>query len=92
MKDLLLIILLLVIMAGSFYDLVVDSTHGASGLHLAVEGFIFVVATALIIWILIDLRRQRRALAQLRLEVTGQQATGTPAPPELAETRQRLGL
>ena len=91
MKDLILIALLLLIMTGSLYDLVTDSSQGASIMHLTAEGLIFIVATLLIIWLLNDLRRQRRALEQLRLEVTGQQAAITRATPELAETRQRLG-
>ena len=91
MKDLILIALLLLIMTGSLYDLVTDSSRGASVMHLTAEGLIFIVATVLIIWLLNDLRRQRRALEQLRLEVTGRQAAITPATPELAETRQRLG-
>lgn len=91
MKDLMLIALLLLVMTGSLYDLVTDSSRGASVLHLTAEGLIFLVATVLIIWLLNDLRRQRHALEQLRLEVTGQQAAVTPATPELAETRQRLG-
>jgi DNA-binding NarL/FixJ family response regulator len=91
MKDLILIALLLLIMTGSLYDLVTDSSRGASVMHLTAEGLIFIVATVLIIWLLNDLRRQRRTLEQLRLEVTGQQAAFTPATPELVETRQRLG-
>ncbi|MGB5261539.1 MAG: DNA-binding response regulator [Gammaproteobacteria bacterium] len=91
MKDYLLIALLLVIMTGSLYDFVVDSARGASGLHLAVEGFIFLFATVLIIRLLGDLQRQRRALEQLRLEVNGQPVAETPASPEHAETRHQLG-
>ena len=63
MKDFLLIVLLCVIMTGSLYDLVVDSAHGASGLHLMVEALTFTVAALLFAWLLNDLRRQRLALA-----------------------------
>ena len=92
MKDTLLIALLFVIMAGSLFDLVVDSAHGASGLHLTVEALTFTVAALVFAWLLNDLRRQRRALADLRREIGTQAAVDVPAPPpELAETRHRLG-
>ena len=91
MKDILLLMLLMVIMAGRLYDLVVDSAHGASSLHIAVETGIFLVATLLIVWLINDLRRQRRSLERLREELATHEQTGIPAPPELAETRHQLG-
>jgi DNA-binding NarL/FixJ family response regulator len=91
MKDILLLVLLLVIMAGSLYDLIVDSTHGASSLHLAVEAGIFLAATALIAWLLNDLRRQGQALDRLRREITAQHLVTPAANPELTETRHQLG-
>lgn len=91
MKDLLLIVLLFFIMIGSLYDLVVDKAHGASGLHLTVEALTFTVAALVFAWLLNDLRRQRRALAELRREMSREAAADMPAPPELAETRHRLG-
>ena len=91
MKDILLLILLLVIMAGSLYDLVVDTAHGASGLHIAVETGILLVATLLIVWLFNDLRGQRRALERLREELAAQGDIDIPAPPALAETRHQLG-
>jgi DNA-binding NarL/FixJ family response regulator len=91
MKDLLLITLLLLIMAGSLYDLVVDSTQGASSLHLAIEGGIFLAAAALIAWLLNDLRRQAQALAQLRHEVSTQRHATPAATAEIAETRHQFG-
>ena len=91
MKDILLLVLLLVIMAGSLYDLIVDSTHGASSLHLAIEGGIFLAAAALIAWLLNDLRRQGQALEQLRQEISTQRHATPAATPELAETRHQFG-
>ena len=91
MKDLLLIGLLCLIMIGTLTDIVVDSIGGASTLHLAVEALILIATTVLIIWLLNDLRHQRRALAELRREVTGQEPAIIPASPEAVETRQRLG-
>ena len=84
MKDILLLVVLLVIMAGSLYDLIVDSAHGASSLHLAIEGGIFLAAAALIAWLLNDLRRQGQALEQLRQE-KDKQPQPTPAPPTQVE-------
>ena len=91
MKDSLLIVLLFLIMTGSLFDLVVDSAHGASGLHLTVEALTFMVAALVFAWLLNDLRRQRRSLAELRREMSREAGADMPAPPELAETRHRLG-
>ena len=91
MKDILLLVVLLVIMAGSLYDLIVDSAHGASSLHLAIEGGIFLAAAALIAWLLNDLRRQGQALEQLRQEISTQRHAAPAANPELAETRHQFG-
>ena len=87
MKDILLLALLLAIMAGSLYDLLVDSTHGASSLHLIVEAGIFLAAAALITWLLNDLRRQGQALERLRHEIKTQHHDTSAATAELAETR-----
>ncbi|MDX1697045.1 MAG: hypothetical protein R3308_02110 [Thiohalobacterales bacterium] len=91
MKDMLLVALLLVIMAVSLYDLVIDTAQGASVLHVAIEGGIFLGATLLFGWLLNDQRHQRRALEELRREIAAEQEAETQAPPEVAETRQRLG-
>ncbi|HUT40180.1 MAG TPA: DNA-binding response regulator [Gammaproteobacteria bacterium] len=90
-KEKLLIAVLSVIILGNLYDFVTDFGHGASVLHLLEEAAVIVVSGALILWLLADLRRQRRELGQLRLELAAHRNPATAPPPAVAEARRQLG-
>jgi DNA-binding CsgD family transcriptional regulator len=59
--------------------------------HLLEEGIVIVVSTALMLWLVLDLRRQRRELEQLRREVAGPQPPAPAPPPAVAKARRQLG-
>lgn len=90
-KEKLLIAALSVIILGNLYDFVTDFGHGASVLHLLEEAVVIVVSGALMLWLLADLRRQRRELEQLRHELAAHRHPATAPPPAVAEARRRVG-
>jgi len=92
LKETLLIALLSVIILGNLFDFITDYRHGAPVLHLLEEGTVIAISTALMLWLLSDLRRQRRELDQLRHEIGAQRHhAATPPPPAVARARQELG-
>ncbi|MEZ5542514.1 MAG: LuxR C-terminal-related transcriptional regulator [Pseudomonadota bacterium] len=89
LKEILLIAVLLLAILGNLSDFVTDYGQGAPALHLLVEAGVIALSTTLILWLLLDLRRQRQALEKLRQEIAGQAAPA--APPALAAARRQLG-
>jgi DNA-binding CsgD family transcriptional regulator len=90
-KEFLLIALLAVIILGNLYDVLTDLGQGAPALHLLEELLVVVLSAALMIWLLRDLRHQRRELEQLRREITAPHPPAPALPPEVAATRHQLG-
>jgi DNA-binding CsgD family transcriptional regulator len=90
LKEILLIVILSVIILGNLYDFVTDYRHGAPTLHLLEEAAVIVISTALMLWLLVDLRRQHSELLQVRLELTEQRHSATAPPPALAKARRQL--
>lgn len=91
LKESLLIALLAVVILGNLYDVVTDYAHGNTPVHLLGEGLVIVFSTALVAWLISDLRRQRRELDQLRQEIAGQAAPAPVPPPAVAAARRQLG-
>jgi len=90
LKDILLITVLSVIILGNLYDFVTDFGRGAPALHLLEEGVVIMVSTVLMLWLLVDLRRQHRELEQLRQEVAGNRPPAS-TPPAVTRARRQLG-
>ena len=91
LKEILLITVLSVIILGNLFDVVTDYRHGASTLHLLEEAAVIVISTALMLWLLLDLRRQQRELEQLRHELSGQHHPVRAPSPGIASARRQLG-
>ena len=91
LKEGLLIAVLSVIILGNLYDFGSDLGHGAPTLHLLEEGAVIVISTLIIFWLLADLRRQHRELAQLRRELAERGHHGVTLPPAVAQARRQLG-
>ncbi len=91
LKETLLIALLSVIILGNLYDFSTDYRHGAPVLHLLEEAAVIVISTALMAWLLLDLRRQRLELEQLRQEVAQRILPASTPPPAVVEARRQLG-
>jgi len=90
LKESLLIAVLTVVIFGNLYDLGTDFGQGAPVLHLLEEGAVVVISTLIMIWLLADLRRQSRELAQLRRELDVHK-NHPVAPPAVARARRQLG-
>jgi len=90
-KEILLIAVLSVIILGNLYDVVSDYRNGAQLLHLLKEGAVIAVSTALMLWLLIDLRRQHRELELLRHELAEHRQPAVTPPPAVARARRQLG-
>ena len=91
LKEILLIAVLSVIILGNLYDFITDYRHGAPTLHLLEEAAVIVISAAIMLWLLLDLRRQQRELEQLRHELSGQQQPASAPPPGVASARRQLG-
>ena len=90
LKEILLIAVLSAIALGNLYDFVTDFRHGSSTLHLAEEAAVIAVSIGLMLWLLLDVRRQRHELELLRQELQERPAASPPSP-QAAATRRQLG-
>jgi DNA-binding CsgD family transcriptional regulator len=91
LKEIMLIAVLAVIILGNLHDVVSDFRHGALPLHMLKEGAVVVVSTALMLWLLVDLRRQRRELELLRHEIAEHRQPASAPSPAMARARRQLG-
>jgi len=90
-QELLTIALLAFIVIANLFDMASDLSSGASFWHLVEEGLVVLVSLAVIIGLLYYLRRQKRALEQIRLEFSRQQQEAAPASAEVLQARKQLG-
>jgi len=90
-KDSVILLVLSVISATNLYDLYIDVSHGASRWHLLEEVALIVLSTGVIAWLLLNLVRQRRVLAQLRDEIRLRPEATSADDPKLQEVRHELG-
>jgi len=91
LREILLILILAVIILGNLFDFIVDSSRGASGLHLAEEGAIILISTGVILWLVAGIRRQQRELEQIRRELAEHRESDDRASGAVVEARRRLG-
>ena len=90
LQELLVIAVLTIIVIANLFDMASDLSSGASAWHIVEEGLVVLASLAVIIGLMIFLRRQKRALEQIRLEFSKQQQA-TPASAELLPARKQLG-
>ncbi len=90
LQELLVIAVLTIIVIANLFDMASDLSSGASAWHIVEEGLVVLASLAVIIGLMIYLRRQKRALEQIRLEFSKQQQA-TPASAELLQARKQLG-
>ncbi len=88
-KESVLIPVLLLIVLTNLYDLFIDFSHNASLWHLLEETLVVLVSTAAIVWLVVNVRRQRRELESLKRELrAAPDGAATLAPAALAARRQ----
>ena len=91
LQELLIIAVLTIIVIANLFDMAQDLSSGASAWHLVEEGLVVLASLAVIIGLMIYLRRQKRALERIRLEFSKQQREAAPASAELLQARKQLG-
>jgi DNA-binding CsgD family transcriptional regulator len=89
-KQIVLIVVVAVIIAGALADLWVDLGAGASWRHLVQETFIVLVAVAAIGYLVYDLHLQRIELARLKADLA-QSKQRYAASEQLLNARQQMG-
>ncbi|QSX36732.1 helix-turn-helix transcriptional regulator [Shewanella sedimentimangrovi] len=89
-RDSLTITLLLLVIVASGADITSDLGQGASPLHLAQEGLLLTLATALLGWILLSLRRQQQQIQRLTRELDEARQLPLPQDEMLLDARHRL--
>jgi DNA-binding CsgD family transcriptional regulator len=91
MKQAVLILVLVLIVASNLYDLFIDYRHSAPVWHLVEEGAVVVISILAIVWLLLSVRRQRLELDALRRELSAGAAPAADACPALPAARHQLG-
>jgi DNA-binding CsgD family transcriptional regulator len=91
LHELLITAVLTVIVIANLFDMGADLSSGASAWHLVEEGLVVLASLTVIVGLMIHLRRQKRALDQIRLEFSKQQQEAVPASAELLQARKQLG-
>jgi DNA-binding CsgD family transcriptional regulator len=91
LQELIIIAVLTVIVIANLFDMATDMSSGASAWHLVEEGLVILASLAVIIGLMIYLRRQKRTLDQIRQEFSKQQQEAAPASAELLQARKQLG-
>jgi DNA-binding CsgD family transcriptional regulator len=90
-RDHLTLAVMALVVVASGLDIASDLGHGAPVAHLFQEGVVMVLAFAVVLWILLDLRRQARRVAWLETELASAREQAARRTPELEHARQRLG-
>lgn len=92
-KEILIILILTVVVAGNLGDVAYDYREGASMNHIAMELSIAILSIALISGLTVGVWRQSRSNARLKRELASiSETTGQRLPPALASARHELAL
>ena len=90
-RDHLTLAVLLLVVLASGLDIATDLGHGVPVAHLLQEGTVMAGAFALVLWIVLDLRRQARRAEWLEAELAAAREQAARRTPELERARERLG-
>ncbi len=93
MKEILIILILAVVLAGNLGDVMYDYREGASMEHIAMELSIAIMSFALITGLSVGVWRQSRSYNRLKAELASVSApTANTLPPAVATARHELAL
>jgi DNA-binding CsgD family transcriptional regulator len=90
-QELVVILVLSVVGMANLYDLVIDLSYGTTTGHLVAETLIIAMSLSVIIWLLLHLRAQQRALRQIRQEIAEEKNRRRHPDPEGSKVRSKLG-
>lgn len=85
------ILILAVVGIANLYDLAIDLQHGTSASHLVLEILMIAMPLSVIIWLILHLRSQNRALERIKKEVAEEKKRKTHMGREGQEARDKLG-
>jgi len=92
-KELIVMFILAIIVAGNLGDVIYDYREGASTAHLLMELSIAIVSSVLVVALTVGIWRQTRSNNQLKAELaTLSEVNEQILPPALATARHELGL
>ncbi len=86
----LFLLLTAAVVLASAGDIVSDLRHGAPLAHVLQEAVLMSLAAALMLWMLWDIRQQRRLLNDLKQELAGSSTAARPVNPLIQSARQGL--
>jgi DNA-binding NarL/FixJ family response regulator len=90
-QEMTVILVLAVVGIANLYDIAIDLSSGSSASHLLVEMLMIAMSLSVIIWLLLHLRSQNRALEQIKREIAEQKKRKTQTGGEDHEARAKLG-
>lgn len=82
--------LLVLVVLGSAADIATDLQHGAPTAHLVQETVLMLAASALLVWVLRDIRRQAEHIRHLQAEIGAVRERADARSPTLATAREQL--
>jgi DNA-binding CsgD family transcriptional regulator len=90
-QELAVILVLSVVGIANLYDLVIDLSYGTTTGHLVAEAVMILMSLAVIIWLLLNLRLQKKELEQIRREIAEAKNRRMQLGTEGQEMRSKLG-
>lgn len=84
------ILILALVGIANLYDFAIDLSHGTSVSHLVFEALVIVMSLSVIIWLMLHMRSQNRALEQIKKEIADEKKRKKHAGGEGQETRDQL--
>lgn len=90
-QEIAVILVLALVGIASLYDIAVDLAHGTSVSHLLSEAALLVLSLAVIVWLTLHIRTQKKALEQIKREIAAAKQPDPAVAVEAQEARQRLG-
>lgn len=90
-QEIAVILVLVFVGIANLSDLVIDLSHGSSASHLIVEILVIAMSLSVILWLILHLRSQNRALEQIKQEIAAEKKHKTQSGAAGQEARDKLG-
>ena len=90
-QEITVILVLAIVGIANLSDLVIDLSHGSSASHLIVEMVVIAMSLSVILWLIMHLRSQNRALEQIKREIALEKKRKAQSGEAGQEARDKLG-